>query len=203
MTELLTVDQLRAFAPHCDAEILAPAMSSAASERQISTPLRISHFLAQFAVETQAFTVFVENLRYTAARLCKVWPSRFPTLAKAQPYANDPQKLAERVYGNRMGNVAVGDGWRYRGRGGGLTGRENYARYGAMLGLDLIGNPDLAAWPVHAPRIAAAFWSVHNLNPVADQDDIAGVTEAWNGGLTGLDDRKAALAKAKHVLGVA
>jgi len=200
---IFAVEQLSAIAPHCDAEVLAPAISAAASERAISTPLRLAHFLAQFSVETSGLTAFVENLSYSAARLCQVWPSRFPTAAKAQPYANSPEKLAERVYGKRMGNVAPGDGYRYRGRGAGLTGRENYERYGAMLGMDLVGNPDLAGQPVNVPKIAAAFWSIHNLNPLADQDDIAAVTEVWNGGLTGLDQRKAALARAKTILGVA
>lgn len=89
-----------------------------------------------------------ENLNYSSAqRLCEVWPSRFPTKASAAPYVRNPQKLANRVYANRMGNgpEASGDGWRYRGRAlPQLTGKENYAKASKLVGVDLIADPDAA-----------------------------------------------------------
>lgn len=199
----MTPAQLVQFAPHCDAEILAPALTAAATEFDIGTPLRLAHWLAQFSVESMGFTHWVENLNYSAERLCQVWPKRFPNVIAAHPFEHNPEKLAERTYGGRMGNVNPGDGWHYRGRGAGLTGRDNYKRFGDLIGIDLIADPDKAGEPVIAPRIAGAFWTEHQLNPVADRDDIEAVTEAWNGGLIGLADRKAALFRAKTVLGLA
>jgi putative chitinase len=90
----------------------------------------------------------VENMNYSAKRMMQVWPSRFPTLASAQPFANNPEKLGNNVYGNRLGNgpPSSGDGYRYRGRGIGaqFTGRVNYERFSKLFGVDFINNPDLA-----------------------------------------------------------
>lgn len=203
MADLLTADQLAALSPSCDAEILAPALSAAAAEFEINTARRLAGWLGQLYVESQAFTHFVENLNYSAARLCQVWPGRFPNLIAADPFEHNPEKLAQRTYGGRMGNTQPGDGFRFRGRGLlMITGRDNYAHYGALLGLPLIEDPDLAGEPVIAPRIAAAFWHAHGLNDLADADDLEGITRAINGGLTGLADRKAAVARAKTIVGV-
>lgn len=99
-----------------------------------------------------------ENLNYaSAARIRAVWPSRFPTEASAKPFVRNPQGLANKVYGGRMGNVGVDDGWRYRGRGfSQLTGRDNYARAGRKLLADLERNPDLASSPKIAAQILYA-----------------------------------------------
>ena len=200
---MITIVQLAALAPDSDAEVLAPELSAAAGEFGIDTARRLAHWLGQLYVESGGFTRFVENLNYSAERLCAVWPARFATPAAAAIYAHNPQALAGKVYGNRLGNSQPGDGWAFRGRGLiQITGRDNYARFGQRLGLDLIGHPDLAAEPPAAARIAAAFWSVHGLNALADADDIEAITRAINGGLTGLDARKAAVAKAKTILGV-
>ncbi|WP_406873286.1 hypothetical protein WHT83_06195 [Aminobacter sp. P9b] len=97
----------------------------------------------------------VENLTYSSAeRIKAVWPQRFPRLGDALPYVRNPQGLANKVYGGRMGNVGPNDGWTYRGRGyPQTTGRENYERFGKLLGLDLLGNPDLALQPGISARI--------------------------------------------------
>lgn len=96
-----------------------------------------------------------ENMTYTSAeRIRAVWPSRFPTLADAQPFVRNPEGLANRVYGNRMGNTQPNDGWKFRGRGHvQITGRDNYARFSRILNLDLVGNPDLALVPSTSIRI--------------------------------------------------
>lgn len=167
---------------------------------QIDRPLRIAHWLAQFGHESAGFRLFIENLNYSAGRMCAVWPSRFPTLAAAKPFANNPQALAERVYGGRMGNDQPGDGWRFRGRGPQLTGRANYTACAARTGLDLIGDPDLAADPEHFVHIASDFWAQSCCNPLADADDIVTITKRINGGKIGMEDRRRLLARAMKVL---
>lgn len=200
---LISPAQLAHLAPDCDAEVVAPALSAAAEERQIDTARRLSHWLGQLVVESAGLSRMVENLSYSAERLCAVWPRRFPSIEAARPYARNPEALAAKVYGNRMGNTQPGDGYRFRGRGfTQITGRENFARYGQMIGVDLIGHPDLAADPVTAARLAAAYWWAHGLNALADADDIEAITRAINGGVTGLNERKAAVAKAKRLFGI-
>lgn len=95
-----------------------------------------------------------ENLNYTAKRITEVWPSRFKTIASAKPYAGNPEALGNKVYGGRMGNDLPGDGFRYRGRGlSQITGKEMYTKFGKLMSLDLVGNPDLALQPKIAGRI--------------------------------------------------
>lgn len=202
MSILLTPAQLAAVAPDSDAEVLAPTLAAQASIRMIDTPRRLAHWLAQLHVETAAFTAFQENLNYSAKRLMQVWPKRFPTLLIASAFVGKPEALAEKVYGGRMGNTQPGDGFRYIGRGPGLTGRDNYRRYGKLIGVDLEAHPELAAQPDAFAKVAAIYWQTHNLNPAADADDIASITEAWNGGLIGLPERRAALVRYKAVLGI-
>lgn len=204
MSGLISVAQLAAFAPHCNATVLAPAIAWAAAEREISTPLRLAHFLGQLHEETGGFTVFVENLNYRPETCMRVWPARFPTLASTAGFAHNPEALANKVYAGRMGNTQPGDGWRFIGRGGlQITGRDNYARFGHELGLDLVGHPDLAADSTVWPRVAAAFWADARLNELADKDDIESITRRVNGGLTNLAERKTQVARAKAILGVA
>lgn len=168
---------------------------------EINTPLRLAHFMAQIHVESAGFTRLTENLNYSAKRLTQVWPSRFPTLASAQPYANNPKALAEKVYGGRMGNSKPGDGWKNIGRSlKMITGAENYAKCAARTGLDLVNCPELAADPEHSIHIACDYWGAHCLNALADRDDVRGITLKINGGLVGFDDRKAQLVRAKGLI---
>lgn len=168
----------------------------------LTTPLRIAHWLGQFGHETLGFQKFEESLSYTSAqRIMAVWPSRFPTLASAQPFVRNPQALAERVYGGRMGNVNPGDGWKYRGRSAcHLTGGENYLAASVWSGLPLYDNPDLAADPENAVLIACAYWKHRGLNRLADRDDLVAVTRTINGGSNGLADRRARTIRAKRIL---
>lgn len=167
----------------------------------ITTPLRLRHALAQWATETGGFTRFEENLNYSAQRLCAVWPKRFPTLASAQPFANNPQALANRVYGGREGNTDPMDGWRYRGRGATqLTFKDNYAEASHLTGLDLTGNPDAVAESDTGLRVACAYWTARDINHFADADDLESVRIKVNGGVNGLDDARRYLARAAIVI---
>jgi putative chitinase len=200
MPDLISPQRLRLFAPKCDASGLAPALSAACVAWSINTPRRWSHFLGQLHHESAGFTRMVENLNYSAKRLTEVWPNRFPTLASAEPYARNPEALANKTYGGRMGNTEPGDGWKYIGRGLiQLTGRANYRLYGELLGLPLEEDPNLAHWPEPAARIAAAFWSRNNLNALADKDDLTAITRKINGGTAGLADRRIQVDRAKSI----
>lgn len=149
----------------------------------------IDDFLGQVLHESSGLSRLSENLNYSAERLCAVWPKRFPTLADAQPYARNPEALANKVYGGRMGNTQAGDGWLYRGRGPiQLTGRDNYAAVGALLGMDLINEPELMEQPEIALRATVAWWE--DRIPDSFLGDVEKVTKRVNGGLIGLADRE-------------
>ena len=164
----------------------------------LDKPLRLAYFLAQIHVESAGFSRLTENLDYLAKRLCKVWPSRFPTLASAMPDANNPEALAKKVCGGRMGNVNPGDGFRYLRRSlKMITGRENMASCARRTGLDLVNHPELAADPEHSILIACDYWNSHGLNLEADRDLVVDVTKAINGGHHGLAARKEVLVRAK------
>ena len=168
----------------------------------ISTPARQACFIGQCAHESGNFRILEENLHYSASALMRVWPSRFPSLDVAEQYANNPEKIANKVYGGRMGNVEDGDGWKYHGRGLiQLTGKDNYANCGSGLGVDLLGNPDWLLDPNYAALSAGWFWNKKGLNALADAQDLDTMTKRINGGLIGLDDRKAKIAKALSILG--
>jgi putative chitinase len=165
--------------------------------------IRIEYFLAQIAHETGALTRSVENLNYSAKRITEIWPSRFPTLASAEPFANNPEKLANKVYANRMGNgpPESGDGYRYRGQGYiQITGKDGYRQTGSHAGIDLVTKPEKAIETAHALRVACAFWAWKNLNPLCDARKFEEVTRRINGGLIGLEDRLEWLKKVRIVL---
>ena len=164
---------------------------------------RLTFFLAQLGHESGGMTIVEENLNYSAERLVVVFPSRFPTLAAAAPFARNPEKLANQVYGSRMGNgaPASGDGFRYRGRGLiQLTGKSNYRAIGAIAGLPLEAQPALAGESANLLAIAAAFWQSRSINDTADANDFKRCTKLINGGTIGLPDRLEWLDKARRVL---
>lgn len=149
----------------------------------------IDDFLGQVLHESAGLTQFSENLNYSADRLCKVWPSRFHTLADARPYERNPEALANRVYGGRMGNTEPGDGWRYRGRGPiQLTGKDNYRAVGDLMGQDLVGLPELMEQPRYALEAAIAWWE--DRIPDSMLGDTEKVSRRVNGGIIGLADRE-------------
>ncbi len=165
------------------------------------SPNRWQFFLAQIGHESGGLSVLVENLSYSAERILVVWPNRFKTLADAKPFARNPERLANTVYADRMGNgpPASGDGFRFRGRGYiQITGRDGYEQIGKRVGLDLINNPELAVAPETALRVVCGFWKWKDLNPLCDTGDFAAVTRRINGGITGFADRKAWLDKVRR-----
>lgn len=173
---------------------------------EINTPLRVCHFLAQIIHESGYLRAKVENLNYSSQALSRVFSKYFPSNSIAEEYERQPEKIANRVYANRMGNgdEDSGDGWKYRGRGLiQLTGKDNYKSCGNNLGLDLVNNPDLI---INDPEVnvktACWFWKKNDLNSLADKDDITSITKRINGGINGLTDRKNKLDVCKKVLGL-
>ncbi len=171
----------------------------------INTPKRAAAFLAQAAHESNEFTRLQENLSYsTPERLMEVFKGRFTGLADAAQYLRQPEKLANRVYANRLGNgdTSSGDGWRFRGRGlFQLTGRANYMAAGDGLGTDYKANPDLVAEPPDAAFTAAWYWAVGNLNAMADVGQIDVITRRINGpAMLGADERRALYQRFLQVL---
>lgn len=178
----ITADQLRRIVGNqlsqSRAEALVPAINAAMQEFGISSSLeRACMFIAQTAHETMGYNRFVES-----------WG---PTDAQKRYEGRDD-----------LGNTEPGDGFRYRGRGAfQLTGRANYRKYGDKLHVDLIGNPNQAAAPLYAFRIAGLYWQDHDLSRWADRGDFREVTRRINGGYNGLQDRLRYYNRAKAVLG--
>lgn len=173
-----------------------------AEECGIEEPLHWIHFLANVAVESGELRYSEENLNYSSNALLQVWPKRF-TPAQAKTFAGKPEKIANYVYANRMGNgsVASGDGWRYRGRGLiGYTGKTNYQEYAKWCGYDVVRQPQLMAQRVGSFRSAAHFFSKSGCLKLSMSDDGQGIRKRINGGLTGWLQCERYIARAKQVL---
>ena len=195
----MTSEQLAALG--IDSKWLEP-LEEAFAKYDISTPQRQAAFIGQCAHESANFKTLQENLNYSAEGLMKTWPSRFPTKEIADQYARNPAKIAGKVYNGRLGNTSEEEASQYLGRGLiQLTGKENYANCGLAIGVDLLANPTLLLEPRYAAMSAAWFWGKRGLNNLADTSDYETMTKRINGGLIGLDDRKAKIAKAEQVLG--
>ena len=173
----------------------------------LDTVYRIKHFLGQTCIESNFYRSLEENLNYSAGRLMEVWPKRFPTLASATPYAKNPQALANKTYGGRMGNYGANDGWLYRGSSiKQITGKDNFTAFNTWIhklfpdAPDFVANPDYlrsfewAVWP------AVWYWVENKCYVYADRDDAKGLTKVINGGYTMLDERIKATAVAAKVL---
>ena len=166
-----------------------------AAKFQIDTPLRLAHFLAQCGHESGGFKLTKENLNYSAKGLNGIFKKYFPTLESAVPYERKPEKIANKVYGGRMGNglEASGEGWKFHGRGFiQLTGKENYTAFTKSIGEDCVANPDLVA-SKYALASAAWFFNKNGLHKMADggatDDTVTKITKRVNGGTIGLPDR--------------
>lgn len=173
-------------------EGIAEAAATVFPKYELTTPLVVAHAMAQFSLECGAGEEMVENLSYSALRLQQVWPSRF-NAHNANDYAHSPQKLANHVYGGRMGNAPEpsDDGWNFRGRGlSQVTGRDGYGKLAAKTGLDLLNHPELLSDPQHALECGVADFIICGCLPHAIADDVNAVTKALNGGYTDLAQRK-------------
>jgi predicted chitinase len=158
----------------------------------ITQPTEQAMFMAQMDTESGGFKSLNENLNYQPERLYQVFPKYFNGPADAAQVAQGgPEAIANRIYGNRMGNKDPGDGFKYRGRGViQLTGKANYEKFGQILGIDLVNNPDMASDPAVASKIAIAYWKNRVPEQAAQQGDVKSVTKAINGGYNGLADRQ-------------
>lgn len=200
---MITLDQLTKIIPtNKEANDWLEVLNKVLPEYDIDTPARLAGFLAQSAHESADFRTLEENLNYSAEGLVKTWPTRFDATS-AKAYARKPEKIANKVYADRManGNEASGDGWMFRGRGiKQLTGRDNYTRFGKAVGMTAEKAAEYCATKKGAVESAAWFWKTNNLNKFADAGDIVGLTKAINGGTIGLEDRKKRYANAVAVL---
>jgi len=162
---------------------------------QINTPLRLCHFLAQCGHESGNFKAVNENLNYGAKGLLGLFKKYFPTEAKAKEYERKPEKIANLIYGGRMGNgpEASGEGYKFRGRGYiQLTGKDNYSAFDKVVAENILETPDLVA--TKYPLLSAAwFWNSRKLNELADKGatdvEVTSITKKVNGGTIGLPDR--------------
>ncbi len=170
----------------------------------ITYPHRLAAFLAQVVHESELRLVPIENLNYSSKGLLSVFGKYF-TEAEALDYERQPERIANLVYANRMGNgnEASGDGWKYRGRGLiQVTGKINYSACAEALDLNLVDMPDYLLEPKYAAMSAGWFWDKTRLNELADTKDFAGITKRINGGLNGQEHRERLYQLALKVMGV-
>lgn len=180
------------------------ALSEILPEYEINTPKRVAAFLAQCAHESGGFKFLTENLNYRAETLLKLFKKYFPTLEEAKKFEKQPQKIANKIYGGRMGNgdESSGDGFRYCGRGLiQLTGKTNYTWFAESIGIDVEEVPEYLGTFEGAIQSACWFWETNNLNVQADAGDIKTMTKKINGGFIGLEDRIKHYEHALHVMG--
>jgi len=187
----LKLDKLKGHIP----DAVIAMIPDTAAKFGINTPLRLAHFLAQCGHESGGFRATQENLNYSAKGLNGIFKKYFPTEASAAAYARQPQKIASKVYANRMGNgtEASGEGYKFRGRGYiQLTGKDNYTAFGKSIGEDMTANPDKVA-SSYALLSAAWFFSKNGLHKMADGGAtdavVTSITKRVNGGTIGLADR--------------
>lgn len=170
-------------------------LDEACTRYGINTRVRLAAFLAQICYESAFLTQTEENLFYTRPdRIRLLWPTHVANVQDALTLCRNPQKLANRVYANRLGNAdeASGDGWKFRGRGPiQITGQSNYKVAGGAIGVDYIAHPELVALPLDGARTAGWFWSSVSGNTFADNSDIDALTLRINGGMNGAADRRA------------
>ena len=188
-------------APHVDQWFLA--LEEILPDYEINTPARVAAFLGQTAHESGGYRALRENLNYSAEGLAKLFKKYFPTVESATPYARQPEKIANKIYANRMGNgnEASGDGFKYRGRGLiQLTGKSNYTWFSDSIEESLDETIKFLETYEGAVQSACWFWESNNLNKWADAGDIKQMTKVINGGYIGLEDRIKHIEHAIHVL---
>lgn len=198
---LVTSIKISKFSPRARADLAATLVNKwgEAFSAGVNTPVRTQHFLVQMAVETGGYLRLDENMNYSAAGLRKTFPKRV-SAAKAQELANKPEKIANHVYNRaNLGNTSPGDGWKYRGSGFiQLTGKFNFKKRGDMLGLDLVGNPEIVRQPITGFAAALGYWTAVKGNKLADQGNMKEVRLAVNGGLNGIKEANVWMTRARR-----
>lgn len=194
MNEVIPMELLDLVVPHMNnKDEWHTIMNDLLPRYGIDSPLRVCAFLAQCAHESSQFNTLSENLNYSAPALLAVFGKYFNE-SSAYDYERNPERIANRVYANRMGNgdEESGDGWKYRGRGViQLTGKNNYQRLSSAISIDLVENPYIVSEDERiALRSAIWFWDRNSLNTLADAMDFAQLTKRINGGYNGLEDRE-------------
>ena len=203
VVSLDTIKQL--FPKHKNCAELCASLNTVLPKYGITSKNQVACFLAQCGHESAGFTVLVENLNYSSDGLCKTWPKRF-TAATAGAYNRNPEKIANKVYCDRMGNgsEASGDGWKYRGRGAiQLTGKDNYTKFAKSCEKTIDEAVAYCETLEGAIASAAYFWRENRLSErfIDVKFDFVGLTKAINGGTTGLTDRQHHYDAAKKLLG--
>jgi putative chitinase len=187
----MNLDKLKGYLP----ETVIAQLPDTIAKFELNTPLRLAHFLAQAGHESGGFKLVNENLNYGTKGLLGIFKKYFPTEEKAKLYERKPEKIANLVYGSRMGNGAetTGEGYKFRGRGYiQLTGKDNYKAFDAVVTESIVDNPDLVA--TKYPLLSAAwFFHKNGLHKIADKGAtdavVTEVTKRVNGGTIGLQDR--------------
>lgn len=191
----ITIATMQRIFPSTPKDVLIsyiPHINVLCNKHFIDTPLRLSAFLSQVGHESAELTRTVENLNYSAEGLIKIFKKYF-TPDQSKEYAKNPEKIANRVYANRMGNgdESSGDGWRFRGRGAlQITGKNNYQAFAKWCGKSLENVENYLSTPEGIIASAVYFWTKNNLNVYADKEDTVGLTRKINGGTNGLTERK-------------
>ncbi|WP_306049165.1 peptidoglycan-binding protein [Oceaniradius stylonematis] len=173
---------------------LVDAINKYASAYDITKREHMALFLAHASIETGGFRRLDENMSYSAQRLLEVWPTRFRNLAHAKQYARQPRKLANYVYGGRMGNKGRPDaGWLYRGSGlGQTTGYDNFLIIENETGMPVTSNPDLLREADAGTKAMCILWRKWDMNAFAERGDVRGSRRVWNGGYNHLAEVEAA-----------
>ena len=203
----VTLDLLQHLCPKTKTSVLQgyvePLNTVAEYYEMTANPARLAGFLAQIAHESGGFNAVKENLNYSAKGLMVTFKKYFPTEDLAKQYERKPEKIANRVYANRMnnGDEASGDGYRFCGRGFiQLTGRANYTKFANDLGMSIEDTIAYLETPNGAVASAGWFWDNNNLNQYCDSGDFVMLTKRINGGTIGLEDRKHHFEIAMHYL---
>jgi putative chitinase len=201
----ITKDQLSSIlSKNKDADSWYDPLSKILPKYDINTTLRVSAFIAQCAHESGQFMIVQENLNYSADGLNKIFSKYFVKAGRdANAYARQPEKIANIVYANRMGNgdTASGDGWKHRGRGLiQLTGKDNYTLFAKSINMTIDQAIAYLETKEGAIESACWFWTKNNLNVLADTQDMKSLTKRINGGFNGLEDRMAYYKKALSVI---
>ena len=200
---LITIDQLKQIINNKFIDQWVSSINKILPCYDIDTPLRLAAFISECAYESNGFNELTENLNYSAEGLLKTFPTHF-TSDEAQQYQHQPEKIANKVYANRMGNgdESTGDGWKYSGKGLiQLTGKENQQFFGDSIHMDVTDVPGYLQTFEGAIQSACFFWENNNLNALADKGLIDQISTKINGGTLGLEDRRTKYQFVLKVLG--